>query len=605
MHEWKIEPVEEMLTEGEFTDRVEILQELEDWYKKIKNRISGSQALIAPRRMGKTALLDRLVNIVFFKDYQVAPFYFKMKREETTLHKFLLEYFTTFCRQYIAYLLKDPEMYGSKDLSLRDLATLPSQNERVQYMQSKYIHPFLERYERYGWEDARNHWDAMITIPESIGARTGVHTAVIIDEFQDMKFYIYDTDENTLESIKQRNRGKPGYGGVDLTATYDRQSQSRKAPMLVSGSAVTLIFRTVMGGPLGGRFDFTYLKPLAIDDGASLITKLVGIYGNDDVISPENAIYASTQVGGHPYYLYCLATSKCEGKSFDSPTTIDRVITYEIEKGKIYGFWQTHFENNKEYINNDNDREIGKKIIYYFTKYSDKAVEEAEIARAIGISREEVEKKLEKLYQADLVYRTEARYYGFNDICLMRYIQFVYGRELTDVEAIDLSEEGKYNLLKGLFLEMVVQHTMRKFDGELLDGAFFGKAGTVTVPRFEMIDARYVKGEKTGLCQIDVYGRETGGARVWVCECKYRKTRMGMDAVEKVEKAAVALKQQALSDGRKVPEVRIWLVSTGGFTGQVLEYVRERDDIFISDHAGINRIFRQYGGEFDIPIFEE
>jgi hypothetical protein len=48
--------------------------------------------------------------------------------------------------------------------------------------------------------------------------------------------------------------------------------------MLVSGSAVTLIFRTVMGGPLGGRFGFKYLKTLSIDDGAKLIINLVKIY---------------------------------------------------------------------------------------------------------------------------------------------------------------------------------------------------------------------------------------------------------------------------------------------------------------------------------------
>ncbi|NPV81363.1 MAG: hypothetical protein HPY52_14000, partial [Firmicutes bacterium] len=108
----RVLPVEELVSEEEFTDRVEILRELEQWYRNIKRKISTSLALISPRRMGKTAVLDRLVNTVFFKSYDVAPFYFKMKREETTLHKFLLEYYTTFFRQYIAYILKDPTLYG-------------------------------------------------------------------------------------------------------------------------------------------------------------------------------------------------------------------------------------------------------------------------------------------------------------------------------------------------------------------------------------------------------------------------------------------------------------------------------------------------------------
>ncbi|MCP4400493.1 MAG: hypothetical protein GY801_24720 [bacterium] len=97
MFDEKILPVEEMSAYEEFTDRVEISRELDGWVKNIQRMASPSTALIAPRRMGKTVLLDRLVNTVFFKpEYKVAPFYFKMKREETTLQKFLLQYATTF-----------------------------------------------------------------------------------------------------------------------------------------------------------------------------------------------------------------------------------------------------------------------------------------------------------------------------------------------------------------------------------------------------------------------------------------------------------------------------------------------------------------------------
>jgi len=91
------ETLEEMVHEDEFTDRVELLRELDQWVKAIGRMGSTSTALIAPRRIGKTVLLDRLVNTVFFKpEYQVAPFYFKMTREKRTLKEFILEYATTF-----------------------------------------------------------------------------------------------------------------------------------------------------------------------------------------------------------------------------------------------------------------------------------------------------------------------------------------------------------------------------------------------------------------------------------------------------------------------------------------------------------------------------
>jgi hypothetical protein len=599
----KIMPVEEILHEDEFTGRVEILRELEEWIEQIGEVGAGSTSIIAPRRMGKTVLLDRLVNNVFFKPhYKVAPIYYKMKREETTLRKFLYMYASTFFRQYIAYCLQDPILFRRSDILMDELLELKSDHKAVMIAQ-ELMQGFLKRYNQHGHEDTRNHWDDFIKVPEDIASFSGTRVAIIIDEFQDMKFYVYDQDEKTLDEYKELNQGSPSFRATDLTATYDRQALSKKAPMLVSGSAVTLIFRTVMGGPLWGRFDFRYLRPLSITDGTTLITNLIRLYMKT-TITPENALYASTEVGGHPYYLYCLATSKCDNKSFDSFQAIDNVIKYEIEKGKIYGFWQTHFENKAEYINHDTDSETGKKIIYYFTKYNNRPVEIDEIARKINVSKKEVQAKIEKLYLADIVYKTEARYYGFNDICLMRYIQFVYTKELEGLEKIDLSEMGKFNNLKGRFLELVVDNVMRKFNQEELEGRLFGKSDNITVPKFQMVDSKCVKGEKTDNYQIDVYGRLHNENKVWICECKNRKTKMGMEDIKKLEKAIDAYKEELLQEGAKAPEVTIWLVSTGGFTGEVLEFVQNRADTFASDYDAINRIFRQYGSGYDIPIFD-
>ncbi|MCP4350813.1 MAG: hypothetical protein GY795_35555 [Desulfobacterales bacterium] len=604
MHDGKILPVEEMVAYEEFTDRVEILRELEEWVKNIQRMASPSTAIISPRRMGKTVLLDRLVNTVFFRpEYKVAPFYFRMKREETTLREFLMEYAMTFFRQYIAYCHQDPFLYRDRRIGLKELSDYPSDRSDV-VLAKKYICDFLRRYEDNAFNDTRNQWDAFISIPEDLASLSGTRVAVIIDEFQDMKFYIHNVDEQDLERVREKRRTDPGMEGTDLTATYDRQAQSRKAPMLVSVSSVTMIFRTVMGGPLGGRFDFTYLKPLSVPDGAVLLNQLLDIYSPGTVISPENAIYASAQAGGHPYYLYCLAMSKCEDKSFEETDTIDRLIRYEIRHGKIFGFWQTHFQDNRKHINADSDETLGRKIIYYFTMYNNRPVEINEIAEKLNVSKKAVEDKIERLYLADLVWRTEARYYSFNDICLMRYIKFVYEKDLEDVEEIDLSQQKLFNNLKGKFLELIVQVTMMKFSHEKLDGKFFGKTGKIEAPLFQVTDTRYAKASKTRSYQIDVYAREKTGKRVWLCECKYKKTKMGIKDVKKLEDAAAAFQQEAGESGHTVPEIQMWLVSAGGFTREVLKYAGGRKDIFFSDYEGINSIFRGYGGNYNIPVFK-
>jgi len=602
MLETKIWPVEEMVHEDEFTDRVELLRELEQWVKAISRMGSWSTALMAPRRIGKTVLLDRLVNTVFFKpEYQVAPFYFKMTREKRTLKKFLLEYATTFFRQYLAYCEQDPVLFRNKKMGLEKLLTYQTTHKAALLAQES-IGDFLERYNHHGDEDALIHWDAFICEPEQLASYTNIRVAVIIDEFQDLKFYIYDMPQELFSDMDSKGRLN-GPGAINLPATYDRQAQSRKAPMLVSGSAVTLIFRTVMGGPLGGRFDFMYIKPLSIPDGAALLLNTLKYYAPYKVTTPELALYASTQVGGHPYYLYCLATSKCEGKSFEDEKAIDRVIRYEIENGKIFGFWQTHFDNNRKYINADDDLELGKKIIYYFTQYNNQPVDIKAIASKLKVPKQAVEQKIEKLYLADLVYRTAARYYTFNDITLMRFIQFVYEQDLEGIDKIDLSQQNLMNTLKGKFLEMVVEVSMMKFNHELLPGSWFGQTREVEVPLFQVVKTMTVKGSKTPPYQIDVLGKEQKRHKVWLCECKYTKTPMALKQVKKLESAAQVLISTHEEEGTKVPDIHLWLVSTGGFTPEVLTYIEARPDIYASDYEGINNLFKAYGGNYSIPKF--
>ncbi len=599
----RIWPVEEMLQYEEFSDRVEILRELDQWVRNIGRMASASTALISPRRMGKTVLLDRLVNTVFFKpDYHIAPFYFKMKREKTTLHDFLLIYATTFFRQYIAYCEQNPELYGNTEISLEQLLTCQTAHKAVR-MAQEHIQAFLERYQRCGYEGARNHWDNFISVPERLGSRSGTRVAVIIDEFQDMKFCVHNVSAEKLEDMKAQGLLAPDRGGTDLTATYDRQAQSRKAPMLVSGSAVTLIFSTVMGGPLAGRFGFKYLRPMSVPDGAALLHNVVKYYAPGATVTPELALYASAQTGGHPYYLYCLAVSDYEHKSFADQDDIDRLIRYEIEQGKIYGFWQTHFENNRKHINADDDSKLGRKIIYYFTQYNDRQVDISAIATKLGVAGDVVEQKIEKFVQADLVYRVGPNFYGFSDICLMRFIKFTYGQGLKGIEQVDLSQQSLFNNLKGRFLEMVVRVTMMKFNHETLPGSWFGTAGEIEVPLFRTVGTKSVKGTRTRSYQIDVYGRERSRNRVWLCECKYTKAKMGIRQVEKLEHAADALRQELGENGTEVPDMQLWLVSAGGFTGEALAYLSSREDMYASDYDGINRIFQAFGGNYTIPVF--
>jgi hypothetical protein len=63
-----------MLKKDLFTGRKEELAYFRKWINGIKERKSQSTAILARRKMGKTALLERLFNITFYKNNGVIPY---------------------------------------------------------------------------------------------------------------------------------------------------------------------------------------------------------------------------------------------------------------------------------------------------------------------------------------------------------------------------------------------------------------------------------------------------------------------------------------------------------------------------------------------------
>ena len=78
-----------------------------------------------------------------------------------------------------------------------------------------------------------------------------------------------------------------------------------------------------------------------------------------------------------------------------------------------------------------------------------------------------------------------------------------------------------------------------------------------------------------------------------------------MAQVEKLEAAAEVLRRELKEEERPVPELHFWLISTGGFTQEVLKLINSREDMYASDYEGINNIFKRFGSNYSIPIFSE
>jgi Cdc6-like AAA superfamily ATPase len=79
-----------------FTGREEELEYLNLWLQRILKRISTSKVILARRKSGKTAILERIFNHLWSNpQIEIIPFYIAMRDKDIWIHQFAMKYYQT------------------------------------------------------------------------------------------------------------------------------------------------------------------------------------------------------------------------------------------------------------------------------------------------------------------------------------------------------------------------------------------------------------------------------------------------------------------------------------------------------------------------------
>ncbi|MCP4149983.1 MAG: hypothetical protein GY757_19715 [bacterium] len=170
-----------------FTGRKEELTYFLDWINDIKEEKSQSTAVLARRKMGKTALLERLFNITFYKNDGVIPFYYEVKETGMWVVDFCQEFFLTFIYQYIAFKTRKPEYLLTQELSNFDSAVETAEKEGLGYLTS-FIKSVAHAVAN---EKTGILWNIVRRAPANIAALQKEFVIQMIDEFQFINAMIY------------------------------------------------------------------------------------------------------------------------------------------------------------------------------------------------------------------------------------------------------------------------------------------------------------------------------------------------------------------------------------------------------------------------------
>ncbi|MCP4154815.1 MAG: hypothetical protein GY757_44245 [bacterium] len=453
-----------------FTGRKEELAFFLKWINDIKEKKSQSTAILARRKMGKTALLERLFNIAFSNPGTddpeatgeagrekvvggVIPFYYEVKENKMWTVDFCRDFFLTFIYQYIAFKSRKPE-YLFLDENNFEKVKQAARSEGLDYL--------IDIIESVEYAFTHQHvdslWETVRKAPHSIAFRQKEFIVQMIDEFQFINDRVYRD-----RAMTQKHD--------DMAAGYLSTAESKIAPLLVSGSWVGWLMNELIM-MLPARFNYIYLENMSQDEAVEMVFKYSRFFNVP--VTEETAYLIAQLAEGSPFYISSVFRSPYKEKDLSTIKGLKETMEFETLnfRGKIRSTWMEYVASAFPRINDQN----AKNIVLYLCKHRDREVTRRELLKELklNITDGELEKRLKALVKADIISQGQSNYdyRGVRDNIFDKVFRGVYQKEISSFDPAMIGEEyletftelkkkynrlqGQYNYQKGYFAEYVI-----------------------------------------------------------------------------------------------------------------------------------------------------
>ncbi len=409
-----------------FCGRKKEMALLMNWVEMIPREASNSRALLGRRKSGKTAIMQRLFNILWNKRGPVIPFYFEVLDYDQWLLDFSRDYYCTFMSQFLSFQTKTALPFDNKPW---DILELKEMGERIG---NQHVIESVEKFKRY-YENEQVS-DAMswaFSAPARFARMENIFILVMIDEMQFMTEYIYRDKECTLPM-------------KSLPGAFHGLVESKIAPMLVSGSYVGWMVRMIQDKFKGGRLTQTEISPkLECEAGMQAVYRYAEYYGK--TITDESAYAINHLTQSDPFYIATLFRTDWPDQDFASISGAINTLTYEIKnrKGAIFKTWSEYIDLTMRQVNGEVSKN-SKKILLFLCRERHKDCTRDEIRAHLkdALDDQTLEKKLKTLKFGDLVTQgtNNFRYSGIPDDILDFIFRDLYQEEIDNV-SLDIGSE--------------------------------------------------------------------------------------------------------------------------------------------------------------------
>jgi hypothetical protein len=444
-----------------FCGREREMELLLNWAGNIPGEISKSRALLGRRKSGKTAIMQRLFNILWNRHGKIIPFYFEVLDFDRWLLDFSDDYFRTFLSQYLSFKTRTLLPADNSPRKMAELKEIAKniKNENV----LRHIETFQEYYEA-GKVDNAMSW--AFGAPARFAGEENVFFLVMIDEIQFMTRYIFRDPD-----YKARAHNLPG--------AFHGLVESKIAPMLVSGSYIGWMTQMIRTMFIGGRLKQTEISPkLTFTEGMEAVYRYAEYYRQS--ITDESAYAINILTQGDPFYIAALFRSDWPHRDFTSIKGATRTLEYEVlnRKGELFGTWSEYIDSTIKEVND----QYAKKILLFLSKERHKEFTRVEIVNHLEgkLDEGQLNDRLKTLEYGGLITRgtSNFRFSGIPDDILDLIFRELYQEEIDQVKpdvgaelaakVKDLEKDkksllGKLRELKGRILEFMVYRELNRY----------------------------------------------------------------------------------------------------------------------------------------------
>lgn len=543
------------------------------WLRYIPKRLGKSRVILARRKSGKTAFVQRIFNQLWSENGAVIPFYFDIAENEIWYPNFAINYYRAFASQYISFLERDENLV-KKPLSLqqiKDYGQLKSNNLLVDDVES------LLNDQQKGNHDLM--WITAYEAPHRYAAVFDTRVLVILDEFQNLAQYVYPDSHYQTSPIS----GLPG--------SFHSVVESKIAPMLVTGSYVGLLMKISSKYLQGGRLSQWRMTPyLTSQEGLQAVYKYSQVY--EEPITNEMTPIINRLCMSDPFFISCVILSNYFEKDLTTETGVINTVNYEITSrySQMSKTWAEYIESTLDRVNDIH----GKNLLLHLSKNSDRYWTHRDLKSELQLELplNEIKKRLVLLAESDVIERgvSDIDFRGLQDGTLNLILRNRFEKEISTFTPdlrVDFQKQidelkkdkshlrGKLSQLTDKFAEYQLLTEFRSKKRFPLSAYF---DGVVDERPLNIIDVRerFIFQRDDGKrIEIDLHAKSSDG-RVVLVEVKKTQDPMGSRAVEEFQEKVEAYASRK-RDEELFPNITVLpaFLSLGGFTAPAAEFCKK------------------------------